>query len=371
LLFGAILGNLPHYLAIIKVSMFSTALEYNWQLSDFQYDLPNSLIAQEPCAKRTGSRLLHMASSGSLSDLNFLDIESLLRPGDLLVLNNTEVIPARLFGCKATGGRVEIMVERIITSNTVSALIKASKSPKVGTKLLLGDNSEIEIEVTGRSADLFSLQFPDDVLHILSQYGQQPLPPYITRAPEASDLERYQTVFAAKPGAAAAPTAGLHFDEALLARLQDQGIETVEVTLHVGAGTFQPVRCENIKEHNIHAEWIELTQSAADTINKSKSEGRRVIAIGTTSVRVLESAAQNNCVRALSQATRLFITPGFEFQIVDALLTNFHLPGSSLLMLVSAFTGHSEIMNAYKHAVEKQYRFFSYGDAMFLEKNND
>ncbi len=344
------------------------------KLSDFYYDLPEALIAQYPAPERAASRLLCLeGDSGVLTDRWFTDLPSLLRPGDLLVMNDTRVIPARLYGRKQTGGQVEVLVERVLDSQRVLAHVRASKSPKAGSRLLLSET--VEAEVQGRAEDLFELCFRDrtdadrNVMAILDELGHMPLPPYIKRQDEQDfDRERYQTVYARREGAVAAPTAGLHFDNLMLDRLRQQGIACACVTLHVGAGTFQPVRVENIAEHQMHSEWLEVTETVCTQVQETRARGGRVIAVGTTSVRSLESAALSGELRPFSGDTDIFITPGFEFRVVDALITNFHLPESTLLMLVSAFAGHENIMHAYRHAVEQGYRFFSYGDAMFLTK---
>ena len=337
------------------------------QLKDFYYDLPPELIASEPLAERTASRLLIMdAPDGALCDGHFTDVQNLLRPNDLLVFNNTRVIPARLHGQKLSGGKVEVMVERVLDEHRVLAHIRASKAPKPDTRLRL--ENAIDAQVTGRVGDLFAVTFlnVESALTLLEQYGHIPLPPYIEREDNAADRERYQTVFAQKPGAVAAPTAGLHFDAALLAALQAQGVETAAVTLHVGAGTFQPVRVQDLSQHIMHAEYVEVSPAVCAAVAACKARGGRVVAVGTTSVRSLESAAQSGCLQPFYGDTRLFITPGYGFQVVDAMITNFHLPESTLLMLISAFAGYENIINAYKHAINQRYRFFSYGDAMFL-----
>lgn len=337
------------------------------QLSDFHYELPPELIASEPLAERTASRLLILdGNSGEYRDGQFTDILDLLHPGDLLVFNNTRVIPARLFGQKATGGKVEVLVERVLDEHSLLAHVRASKAPKAGTTLRL--ENAIDAEVTGRDGELFALRFLNvgPVLALLEQYGHIPLPPYIERADGPADRERYQTVFAREPGAVAAPTAGLHFDNALLAALRKKGVETAAVTLHVGAGTFQPVRVQDLSQHVMHAEYAEVSQEVCDAVAACRERGGRVVAVGTTSVRSLESAAQSGVLQTFHGDTRLFITPGYEFRVVDAMITNFHLPESTLLMLVSAFSGYKNIRKIYEHAVRRKYRFFSYGDAMFL-----
>ncbi|ALP52575.1 S-adenosylmethionine:tRNA ribosyltransferase-isomerase [Candidatus Tenderia electrophaga] len=337
------------------------------QRSDFHYDLPPRLIAQHPLAERGASRLLVLdGMTGALADRRFADIVEYLQPGDVLVFNDTRVIPARLFGNKESGGRVEVLVERILDAHRVLAHVRASKAPQPGTRLLLEDT--VEAEVTGRRDDLFELCFLDQrpVSEILEAVGHMPLPPYIERADEADDQRRYQTVYARRPGAVAAPTAGLHFDEVLLEQLRARGIETVFVTLHVGAGTFQPVRVDDLAEHKMHAEYVEVSAAAAAAIKRARAAGGRVVAVGTTAVRSLEAAAHSGVLQAFSGETRLFITPGYQFKAVDLLITNFHLPESTLLMLVSALGGYAQVMAAYAHAVDQEYRFFSYGDAMLV-----
>jgi len=336
------------------------------QLSDFHFTLPDELIAQEPLPERSASRLLTL-NDGPLAHRAFADLPQLLRAGDHLVLNNTRVIPARLYGQKASGGQIEVLVERITESNRMLAKVRASKSPKPGSVLKLAG---VDVAVLGREEDLFDLrwQLPDGVSldSLLEQSGEMPLPPYITRDVSDDDLARYQTVYAEQPGAVAAPTAGLHFDDAIFAELEARGITHSFVTLHVGAGTYQPVRTNDIKEHVMHAERVTVDQATVDTIRRVKSEGGRVIAIGTTSVRALESASQSGSLQAYSGDTRLFLTPGSKFYTVDGMVTNFHLPESTLLMLVCAFAGYDQTMMAYNAAVEQRYRFFSYGDAMLV-----
>ncbi len=335
------------------------------QRTDFHYDLPEALIAQQPTAERAGSRLLVLdGHSGELTDSRFPDLLGLLRPGDLLVFNDTRVIPARLFGRKESGGQVEVLVERITAEREVLAHVRASKSPKAGGLLILEE--VLEVEVLGRDGPLFQLRFTAPVLELLKQYGRMPLPPYIDREAAEADSERYQTVYAKKEGAVAAPTAGLHFDEVMLERVKGLGVELAYVTLHVGAGTFQPVRVDDIREHPMHSETIEVPQAVVDAVANTRRRGGRVIAVGTTVVRSLESAARGGELAAYSGETDIFIYPGYEFRVIDALITNFHLPESTLLMLVSAFAGYEQVMAAYRHAVEQKYRFFSYGDAMFL-----
>ena len=334
--------------------------------SDFDYHLPERLIAQYPLENRTASRMLHVQGS-HLLDQNFTDLVNLIDAGDLLIFNDTKVIPARLHGTKSTGGKVEVLIERVIDEHRVLAHVRASKSPKQGAVLILEE--KIEAEMLGRQGELFELKFnsEESVLALLEQYGHMPLPPYIERDDEKTDQQRYQTVYAEKPGAVAAPTAGLHFDDDILKQLKDKGVNFSYVTLHVGAGTFQPVRCDNILDHKMHSEYVEVSQQVVDQITKTKQQGGRVIAVGTTAVRSIESAAQQGELKPLSRDTNIFIYPGYEFKIIDALITNFHLPQSTLLMLVCALAGYDNMMNAYRHAVENEYRFFSYGDAMFIE----
>lgn len=336
--------------------------------SDFYFELPPELIAQAPLQERIDSRLLVLEPQIPPSDRKFQDLPGLLRPGDLLVLNDTRVIPARLYGAKATGGRIEILLERILDPVTALVHLRASKSPKPGSRLLL--DGGYECEVIDRRDSLFVLRFADDspVMAVLEDVGHIPLPPYIDRADTVSDRERYQTVFSVNLGAVAAPTAGLHFDQAMLDRLEKEGIERVTVTLHVGSGTFLPVRAENLNDHQMHSEFCQVSSAAVATIQKTKARGGRVIAIGTTAVRALESAALSGQLEAYEGETDIFIQPGFSFRVVDALLTNFHLPESTLLALVSAFGGYPEVMAAYQHAIREKYRFFSYGDAMFLTR---
>jgi len=338
------------------------------QVADFFFQLPDALIARHPLAERRASRLLVLeGETGKLSHRNFADLLDHVRPGDLMVFNNTRVIPARLFGQKATGGKLEILVERVIGNRSVLAHVRSSKSPKAGSKILLDGGGEAEM--IARHDALFELEFDEDVLPLLDRIGHMPLPPYIDRPDDAADRERYQTVYAQRAGAVAAPTAGLHFDEALLQTLRESGVETAYVTLHVGAGTFQPVRVERIEEHHMHREWLEVGQDVVDAVAACRSRGGRVIAVGTTSVRSLETAARDGELKPFSGDTDIFIYPGKSFHVVDALVTNFHLPESTLLMLVSAFAGYPEIMAAYAEAVAQRYRFFSYGDAMFITRN--
>ena len=339
------------------------------RLSDFDYELPDDLIAQHPAEQRSHSRMLHVdGASGEIADRQFLDFPYLLRAGDLLVFNNTRVMAARLHGQKSTGGKVEILIERVIEPTRCLAHVRASKSPKVGSTLLVED---ARIIMVARHDNLFELQLDSagDFYQLMESHGHMPLPPYIDRDDGADDEERYQTVFAKEMGAVAAPTAGLHFDDAMLQSLTNMGVEQVEVTLHVGAGTFQPVKTENLDEHIMHSEWLSVSDETVEKIEACKARGGRVVAVGTTSVRSLETAAKDGELKPYQGDTRLFIRPGYEFQVVDLLLTNFHLPQSTLLMLVSAFAGYENIMRAYHHAVEQRYRFFSYGDAMLLERD--
>ncbi|QFI38866.1 tRNA preQ1(34) S-adenosylmethionine ribosyltransferase-isomerase QueA [Moritella marina ATCC 15381] len=344
------------------------------QVSDFNFTLPDELIARYPKADRRSSRLLQLnGNSGELADKQFADILDLVEAGDLMVFNNTRVIPARMYGQKASGGKIEVLVERVISEHSVLAHVRSSKSPKVGARLIL--EGTVNAEMVARHDALFELKFLDErhVLEVLEDIGHMPLPPYIDRPDEDSDKERYQTVYNEKPGAVAAPTAGLHFDEALLAQLAEKGVNTAFVTLHVGAGTFQPVRVDNILDHHMHSEYAEVSEEVVAKIAETKANGGRVIAVGTTSVRSLESAAQVTMAKGLPLApffddTEIFIYPGYEFQLVDAMVTNFHLPESTLIMLLSAFAGYDHVMPAYQHAIAEKYRFFSYGDAMFVTK---
>lgn len=343
------------------------------KLSDFNYHLPAELIAQEALNERAASRLLAVDpeySPAKLYDRTFADIAEFVSPKDLLIFNNTKVIPARLNGYKESGGKVEVMIERILDENRVIAHIRANKSPKAGNIIFL--ENDIKAEVLGRHETLFEIAFLSEgsVLELLEEYGHIPLPPYIEREDTEVDRERYQTVFAQKPGAVAAPTAGLHFTDELLNSLKEKGVSLAEVTLHVGAGTFLPVRVENLNEHIMHAEWVEVSREVCDAVSACRARGGKVVAVGTTTVRSLESAAKagNGELIPFSGDTRLFITPGYQFNVVDAMVTNFHVPESTLLMLVSAFSGYENIMAAYHHAVEDKYRFFSYGDAMFLKR---
>ncbi|MFC8748950.1 tRNA preQ1(34) S-adenosylmethionine ribosyltransferase-isomerase QueA [Pseudomonas oryzihabitans] len=337
-------------------------------VADFHFDLPESLIARHPLAERRGSRLLVLdGPSGELSHRHFADLLGYLRPGDLMVFNDTRVIPARLFGQKASGGKLEILVERVLDEERVLAHVRSSKSPKPGGRILIDGGAEAEM--VARHEALFELKFAEPVLPLLERVGHMPLPPYIDRPDEAEDRERYQTVYARNAGAVAAPTAGLHFDEPLLEAIRAKGVATAFVTLHVGAGTFQPVRVERIEDHHMHREWLQVDQAVVDAVAACRARGGRVIAVGTTSVRSLESAARDGELKAFAGETDIFLYPGRPFHVVDALVTNFHLPESTLLMLVSAFAGYRETMAAYATAVAEGYRFFSYGDAMFITRN--
>ncbi|MBD1573592.1 tRNA preQ1(34) S-adenosylmethionine ribosyltransferase-isomerase QueA [Vibrio sp. S17_S38] len=346
------------------------------QVSDFDFDLPDELIARYPQPQRTSSRLLQLnGNSGQLKDGQFTDVLDLVNEGDLIVFNNTRVIPARVFGRKESGGKIEVLVERVVDDKTILAHVRASKSPKPGNRLFLGENDEYQAEMIARHDALFEIRFDSDkgVLDVLNDVGHMPLPPYIDRPDEDSDKERYQTVYNKKPGAVAAPTAGLHFDNELLDKIQDKGVEFAYVTLHVGAGTFQPVRVDDINDHHMHSEYVEVPQEVVDAIARTRARGGRIVAVGTTSVRSLESAAQDAKQKGTELVpffgdTEIFIYPGYEYQLVDVLITNFHLPESTLIMLVSAFADYDNVMAAYQHAVQQKYRFFSYGDAMFVTK---
>jgi len=345
------------------------------QVSDFHFDLPDELIARYPKEERTASRLLQLdGNTGRLNDGTFKDILDIIQPNDLLVFNNTRVIPARMFGRKFSGGKIEVLVERMLDEHSILAHIRSSKAPKPGAKLLIGENDQYNATMVARHDALFEVRFDDKkvILDILSDIGHMPLPPYIDRPDEDADKERYQTVYNKTPGAVAAPTAGLHFDKPLIEQIEKKGVQLAYVTLHVGAGTFQPVRVEDVENHHMHSEYVEVSQDVVNAVNDTRKRGGRVIAVGTTSVRSLESAAQN----AIRQGrdlepffgdTDIFIYPGYKYQLIDCLITNFHLPESTLIMLVSAFAGYEHTMMAYKHAVMKKYRFFSYGDAMFIE----
>jgi len=336
--------------------------------SDFSFELPDSLIARYPAAERSASRLLVFDPvSGERQDKIFRDIAGMLNPGDLLVFNNTRVIPARLFGEKASGGKLEALIERVLNEHEVLTHLRSSRSPKPGQDVILGGETAT---VVGRDGALFHLRFHSDtpVLDILEAAGHMPLPPYMEREDAEEDKERYQTVYAEKPGAVAAPTAGLHFDEPLLQTLKDKGVDFAYVTLHVGAGTFQPVKVDNVLEHTMHSEYIEVPQETVDAVRKARAAGKRVVAVGTTSVRSLESASRSGELEVFSGDSDIFIYPGYEFRSVDAMITNFHLPESTLIMLVSAFAGKDGTLATYDHAVQHEYRFYSYGDAMFMPR---
>ena len=338
-------------------------------LDDFDYTLPPELIAQAPLAKRSASRLLAVRGA-TLANRRFVDLPDLLAPGDLLVMNDTRVLHARLHGRKASGGQVEVLVERALADEReVLAQVRASKSPQPGSSLRLED--AFDVEVLGRDGEFYRLRFPEPAQALVEHHGRLPLPPYIERAAAEADEARYQTVFAREKGSVAAPTAGLHFDDALLARLRERGIETAHVTLHVGAGTFQPVRVQNLAEHRMHIERWQLPQATVDAIAAARARGGKVVAVGTTTLRTLESAALRGPLAAGEGETDLFVTPGFDFKVVDRLVTNFHLPKSTLLMLVSAFGGLEPVRAAYRHAIAQGYRFFSYGDAMLLDRPDD
>ncbi len=342
------------------------------QLSDFNYDLPPQLIAQHPLANRTDSRLLEIrVGEGNITQLHdrqFQDIAQIIKPGDLLIFNDTKVIPARLHGKKETGGNVELLIERISGDKKAWVQMRASKAPKTGSIVHIHNQEEetFPVEIIGYDGRFYEVLFPENVFALLDRFGKLPLPPYIEHQPTQEDAKRYQTVVAKNPGAVAAPTAGLHFDDAILNQLNQLGIQRASITLHVGAGTFTPVREEDLSKHKMHYEWFSIPAQTLDAIEDTRKSGCRVIAVGTTSLRALESYAQT---QATSGETNLFITPGFQFQIVDCLLTNFHLPKSTLLMLVSAFAGVDPIRKAYQHAIQNEYRFFSYGDAMFLSRH--
>ena len=336
------------------------------KLSDFSFELPESLIAQFPTENRTDSRLL--VSNKDILDDFFRNLGTYLDPGDLLVLNDTKVIPARLFGRKESGGKIEIMLERLVGNITALAMIRSSRSPKIGSLLELENKTKVVVK--DKQEGIYLLQFEcDDIDELLKGCGHIPLPPYISRNDIKEDQNRYQTVYANHSGAVAAPTAGLHFDKQLLSKLKKMNIDHTFVTLHVASGTFQPVKVDNIEEHQIHSEYFEINQNTADMINQTKKRGGKIIAVGTTSVRVLESSFKDGKVRAQKGDTQIFIYPGFNFNVVDRLITNFHLPKSSLLMLVSAFVGHEKMHEIYKHAIDKQYRFYSYGDSMLLTRS--
>lgn len=341
------------------------------RVADFSFDLPDELIARYPMAQRNASRLLTLdGNSGALADKQFTDLLEMINPGDLMVFNNTRVIPARMFGQKASGGKLEILVERMLDDKRILAHVRSSKSPKVDSLIHL--DGGYQMKMVARHDTLFELELLSEltILEVLEAVGHMPLPPYIDRPDEDADKERYQTVYNQNPGAVAAPTAGLHFDDAMLDALKAKGVNIAFVTLHVGAGTFQPVRVDTILEHKMHSEWANVPQDVVDLIAQTKAAGKRVVAVGTTSVRSLESAARASLgeLKAFSGDTDIFIYPGYQFQVVDAMVTNFHLPESTLIMLVSAFAGFDHVMAAYQHAITQKYRFFSYGDAMFVTK---
>lgn len=339
------------------------------QVKDFHFDLPEELIASYPLENRTDSRLLCVdGNSGVIDHCAFSDILGRVKPGDLMIFNDTRVIPARLFGQKESGGKVEVLVERVLDDKRALTHIRSSRSPKPGTRLQL--EGGISALMVARHEKLFELEFEieGNLVSALEQHGHMPLPPYMKREDQLSDRERYQTVYNSKPGAVAAPTAGLHFDQQLLNKLDEKGVQRAFVTLHVGAGTFQPVKVDNVTEHKMHAEYIEVSEEVCERVRATRAAGNKVIAVGTTSVRCLESASQQGEIAPFFGDTEIFIYPGYQFRSVDAMLTNFHLPESTLLMLVSAFSGYKHIMNAYQAAVEQRYRFFSYGDAMFLTR---
>ena len=342
---------------------------------EFHFDLPDELIAQHPCEQRSSSRLLHLSRASSdastlIQHQQFRDLPDILNAGDLLVFNDTRVIPARLFGKKATGGKVEILIERLLDEQRCLAQIRSSKTPKENSVIHIdNNNSTYELRVGTRQDDMFILSAKqgDKLSEIMEEAGHMPLPPYISRSDNLSDLERYQTIFSKKPGAVAAPTAGLHFDDEIMNRLEEKGIQTTFITLHVGAGTFQPVRAENIEDHRMHSEYLEVNQETVDLCLKTRQQGGRIIAVGTTSVRSLETASASGVLRPYIGETDIFIKPGYKFVSVDAMITNFHLPESTLLMLVCAFSDKDSVLNAYNQAIESQYRFFSYGDTMLID----
>lgn len=361
------LYSIYHY-SVVQILLPSHPMH----IDEFSYQLPNELIAQFPNKQRGNSRLLVMEySSGALTDLKFSNLPDLLRAGDLLVFNDTRVIPARLFGKKATGGKVEILLERILDDQRMLAQVRASKSPRLGSLIFLQNN--IKVQLIERQDDMFVLDIVSTltVLEVMQQIGHIPLPPYIQRDDAVGDMDSYQTVYAKNPGAVAAPTAGLHFTEALMQKITKQGIESAFVTLHIGAGTFQTVRVDDIETHQMHSEYIEVSAEVCEKVATCRVKGGRVIAVGTTAVRCLETVAQTRGLKSYKGETDIFIYPGYKFKIVNALITNFHLSKSTLLMLISAFVGRDNIMNAYQHAIEQGYRFFSYGDAMFLSATED
>src|SRR5579859_6502647 len=337
--------------------------------TDFQYELPPGLIAQHPLPERSASRLLHLeGATGALADRSFRDLPSLLREGDLLVFNDTRVVPARLHGRKETGGAVEFLIERILDEHTALVHARASKPWRLGMRVLFTDG--VEARVLEREGELLKVEFPGvKLLDFLYAHGHVPLPPYIVRDDEGEDRERYQTVYARVPGAVAAPTAGLHFDAATLEALKKKGVQSAYVTLHVGAGTFQPVREDDVRDHKMHSERAVVAQDVCDAVVQTRATGKRVVAVGTTAVRSLESAAADGMLKPMDRDTDIFIYPGYQFRVVDAMVTNFHLPESTLLMLLAAFAGRERMLDAYRHAVEQKYRFFSYGDAMFVTRD--
>ena len=349
-----------------RAAMHSPAISMSLTLADFDYLLPPELVAQAPLPQRSASRLLAVDGERR-TDGDFVDLPQWLRAGDLLVLNDSRVLHARLLGRKESGGQVEILVERVLDHCTVLAQLRASKTPQPGSCLRLED--ALDVEVLGREGEFYRLRFAGDAAELVERHGRLPLPPYITRAADAPDEERYQTVYAREKGSVAAPTAGLHFDRELLVKLREKGVGLAYVTLHVGAGTFQPVRVSDLAQHRMHTESYVLPQATADAIAATRARGGRVVAVGTTSLRVLESAALGGAIKVGAGDTALFVTPGFDFRVADLLITNFHLPKSTLLMLVAAFAGMEEIRSAYRHAIAARYRFFSYGDAMLLHRS--
>jgi len=344
------------------------------KVSDFHYDLPDELIAQYPPEQRAVSRLLAVPKEGDMKDGMIVDMLDNLNAGDVMVLNNTKVIPARLYGKKDSGGRIEVLLERITGQHEFIAQIRASKAPKVGQHLVIDGDESVSLTVKGRDNSFFIIESNQkgSLFEWFEKVGHMPLPPYIERSDEQQDMDRYQTVFAEHQGAVAAPTAGLHYDESLLEKIKAKGVSIHTITLHVGAGTYQPVRVDSIDDHVMHSEYIEVNQTVCDAIVDAKESGNKVVAVGTTVVRSLETAAnaaQENLIEPFTGDTDIFIFPGYEFKVIDALQTNFHLPESTLLMLVSAFAGYDKIMAAYHYAIEQQYRFFSYGDAMYIERD--
>ena len=339
-----------------------------YSLSDFDFDLPSELIAQAPLPDRSASRLLQVTRE-RMADRQFADILALVKAGDVMVFNDTRVLNARFFGVKETGGKVEVLVERVLDATTVLAQVRASKTPPPGMTIRLAD--AFDVKVGERAGEFFTLYFPGDAIALIDAHGRLPLPPYISHEAGEDDAQRYQTVYAKSPGAVAAPTAGLHFDQALLQQLQDKGVTLCWLTLHVGAGTFQPVRTENLNEHKMHSEWYHVPEETAQAVRDALSRGNDVIAVGTTSLRALESASASGEISGGSNDTQIFITPGYRFRTVTRLVTNFHLPKSTLMMLVSAFAGYEQIRTAYAHAIAQRYRFFSYGDAMLLDRNTE